>query len=123
LVNIVKPLLKLFEEPLLRTAAVENTVIKRHKNISIEAALAATLWVGSLTDGLGVITPITGVVRSNPQPSVPLVPNPVTSLEELEPAPAGRERVIPSITGCPTEKARTPNREQFFLIPAELKAS
>ena len=63
------------------------------------------------------------MVRSNPRPSVPLVPNLVTSLEELEPALVGRERVILSITGCPIEEARTLNREQVFLIPAELKAS
>jgi hypothetical protein len=73
--------------------------------------LAVTLWVRALTDGLGIIALVARVVRSNPRPSLLLVLNTIASLKELEPTPARREGVVPSIADCPTEQARTSNRE------------
>jgi hypothetical protein len=97
---------------------VEDAVAKRHDNVRIEAALAVTLWVRVLTDGLGIIALVARVVRSNPRPSLLLVLNTIASLKELEPTLAHREGVVPSIADCPTEQARILNREQVLLVPA-----
>jgi len=97
---------------------VEDAVAERHNNVRVEAALVVTLWVRSLTDGLGIITPVARVVRSNPRPSLLLVLNTIASLKELEPTPARREGVVPGIAECPAEQARALNREQVLLVPA-----
>ncbi|KFY06462.1 hypothetical protein V492_08033, partial [Pseudogymnoascus sp. VKM F-4246] len=105
LVNIPKPLLELLQQPLLCAAAVEDAVAERHDDVAIEAALAVALWVRLLADGLGVVAPVARVVRADPQPpptpSVP--PHAIAGLEELGPAPACREGVVPCIAKRPAE--------------------
>jgi hypothetical protein len=95
---------------------VEDTVAKRHNNIRIEAALAVTLWVRALTDGLGIIALVVRVVQSNPRLFLLLVLNMIASLKELELTLARRESVVPSIADCPTKQAYTLNREQVLLV-------
>jgi hypothetical protein len=102
---------------------VENTVAKRHNNVSIEAALTAALRVGSLADSLGIIALVVYVIWSDPRPSLTLVLNTITSLEELKPAPAGRENVVPRSTGCPVEYAYALDRKKVLLVSTKLKVS
>ncbi len=97
---------------------MEDAVAERHNNVRVEAALAVTLWVCALIDGLGIIALVARVVQSNPRPSLLLVPNTIASLKELEPTLAHREGVVPSIAECPTEQTRALNREQVLLVPA-----
>jgi hypothetical protein len=97
---------------------VENAIAERHNNIRIKAALAVTLWVRALIDGLGIITPVVRVVRSNPRPFLLLVLNTITSLKELEPTPVRREDVVLSIAECSAEQTRALNRKQVLLVPA-----
>jgi hypothetical protein len=90
---------------------MEDTVTKRHDNICIKVALAVTLWVRVLTDGLGIIALVARVVRSNPRPFLFLVLNTITSLKELEPTLAHRESVVPSIADYLIEQAYILNHE------------
>jgi hypothetical protein len=90
---------------------VEDAVAERHNNIRIKAVLVVTLWVRALTDGLGIITLVVRVVRSNPRPSLLLVLNTITSFKELEPILARRENVVLNIADYPIEQAYTLNRK------------
>jgi hypothetical protein len=69
-----------------------------------------------LIDGLGIIILIVRVVRGNPQLSLLLVLNIITSLEELEPILVYRESVVLGIAEYLVEYARALNREQVLLV-------
>jgi hypothetical protein len=71
-----------------------------------------------LTNGLGIITLVVRVIQGNPRPSLLLVLNTITSLEELEPTLARRESVVPGITECPAEHAHALNHKQVLLVLA-----
>jgi hypothetical protein len=97
---------------------VEDAVAEQYNNIRIKAALAVTLWVRALTDGLGIIALVARVVRSNPRPSLLLVLNMITSLKELEPTLAHKKSMVLNIADCPIEQVYTLNHKQVLLVPA-----
>ncbi|KFZ18642.1 hypothetical protein V501_01103, partial [Pseudogymnoascus sp. VKM F-4519 (FW-2642)] len=87
--------------PLLRTAAAEDAIAERHNDVSIEAAL-------------------TVVIRADPQPPAPnSVPRTTASLEELGPAPACREGVVPCVAERPAEcRTQRPRRPSIVAASA-----
>ena len=52
-----------------------------------------------------------------------LVLDTITSLEELKPALAGRENVVPRSAGCLAEYAYALDRKKVLLVSTKLKVS
>ena len=119
-----RPLGELALEPGLARGCIEDAVAERQDDVGVDAALAAALWVGPWTDGLGVIALVARVERGDPWPALLSagILDPVTGLEELKPAPALLQGVVPRVAERATDQARALDREQVLLIPAELEA-